>query len=231
MINFDNFDSETRTPEETDRIFVVVCGGIWGIWLIVSAVAAVALVNLGRGDRAAEGSPWLLYTVIAISALVVIGAIPLLLKARRVVAESRQSGASAATGSAVSPSRLSQPPLPVAEAPTEKIRVFGTSVDPRAIDPRTAEPRAGRHSRPEEAAPGNAAGLDRLWLRGTASLLGAMGLALIAVSTATYLLASEMDIAAWVGIGVAALFTAAMPAVLVAAQRHLDELAGGGSGD
>ena len=219
-----NFDSDTRTPEATDRMLLGICAGIWGVWLIVTAVAAVALVNLGRGHRTAEGSPWLLYTVIAISAIVVIGAIPLLLKARRTAAESRDA---AATATADSGAAQSRPALPVAEAPTEKLRVFGEAVDPRAVDPRAAGPRAadpgaGRHSRPEEPAPAGTGDTDRLWLRVTTSLLGAMGLALTATSTATYLLASRADIGAWVALGIAALFTAAMPAMLVAFQRQLD---------
>ena len=212
-----NFDSDTRTPEATDRMLLGICAGIWGVWLIVTAVAAVALVNLGRGHRTAEGSPWLLYTVIAISAIVVIGAIPLLLKARRTAAESREAAATADSGAA-----QSRPALPVAEAPTEKLRVFGEAVDPRAAGPRAADPGAGRHSRPEEPAPAGTGDTDRLWLRGTTSLLGAMGLALTATSTATYLLASRADIGAWVALGIAALFTAAMPAMLVAFQRQLD---------
>ena len=240
-----NFDSDTRTPEATDRILLGVCAGIWGVWLIVSAVAAVALINLGRGHQSAEGSPWLLYTVIAISAIVVIGAIPLLLKARRAAGETREPAPAATTESSVT---QSSPSLPVTEAPTEKMRVFGASVDPRAVDPRAVDPRAvdpraGRHARPEGKATGEGAGegagervgegaaehagvLDRLWLRGTTSLLSAMGLALIGASTATYLLASGTDIGGWVALGVAALFTAAMPAVLVALQRQLDEPAG-----
>ena len=215
------FDSDTRTPEATDRILVGICAGIWLLWLIVSAVAAAALINLGRGRDEAQGSPWLLYTVIAISAIVVIGAIPLLLKARRASAELPEAvPAAASIDSGVAPSRSA---APVTDAPTEKMRVFGASIDPSAVDPRASDPGAGRHARPEEA-PGERAGvMDRFWLRGTTSLLSAMGLALIAVSTATALLASGIDIGAWVALGVAALFTAALPAVLVAFQRQLEE--------
>lgn len=210
-----NFDSDTRTPEATDRMLLGICGGIWLVWLILSAVAAAALINLGRGQRAAEGSPWLLYTVIAISAIIVIGAIPLLLKARRTAAESREAASAVSADSGIP---ASPPVSPVTEAPTEKLRVFGASIDPGAVDPRV-----GRHARPEEAAPRKAGVMDRLWLRGTTALLSAMGLALIAVSTATYLLASGTDVGAWVALGVAALFTAAMPAVLAAFQRQLDQ--------
>jgi hypothetical protein len=105
------------------------------------------------------------------------------------------------------------PVLPV-EAPTEKLRVFGTAVDPYA-----------REAAPEPAAVSRvpAAVVDRLWLRGTTSLLGAMGLALTAVATATYLLATGSDTGTWVALGTAAVITVAMPAVLVAFARRLSD--------
>jgi hypothetical protein len=105
------------------------------------------------------------------------------------------------------------PVLPV-EAPTEKLRVFGTAVDPYA-----------REAAPEPAAVSRvpAGVVDRLWLRGTASLLGAMGLALTAVATATYLLATGSDTETWVALGTAAVITVAMPAVLVAFARRLSD--------
>lgn len=219
------FDTDTRTPEATDRLMVGICGAIWLVWLVVSAVAAAALINLGRGNRAAEGSPWLLYTVIAVSALVVAGAIPLLIKARRAAAESRESappahGEARAESVTVPPSI---PAAPVAEAPTEKMRVFGAAVDPRG-----GQARAGRHAQPEDPPPPSDDITDRLFLRGTTSLLSGMGLALVAVSTATYLLASGTDIGAWVALGIAGLFTAAMPAILVLAQRELADVTGAG---
>jgi thiamine monophosphate kinase len=50
-----------------------------------------------------------------------------------------------------------------------------------------------------------------------------MGLALIAVATATYLLANASDTAAWAALGTAAVITVAMPAILVAFQSKLAE--------
>ena len=70
-----------------------------------------------------------------------------------------------------------------------------------------------------------AALLDRVWLRGTTSLLAAMGLALTAVAVATYLLAVSSDTAAWAALGVAGVITVAMPAILVTFQRQLGEAA------
>ena len=238
---------QSRSPESIDRFMVAVCGAIWLVLLAMSVVATVALVQLGRGrDAGPDGqSSWLLYSIIAVSALIIAGAIPLLLRARRTafadpgstgsdpggvsgsgvagsgVAGSGVSG-SGVSGSGVSGSGVSGsgsgvadsgPVLPV-EAPTEKLRVFGTAVDPYA-----------REAAPEPVAVSRvpAGVVDRLWLRGTASLLGAMGLALTAVATATYLLATGSDTETWVALGTAAVITVAMPAVLVAFARRLSD--------
>ena len=204
-----------RTPETTDRMMVGVCGAIWLVLLVVSVIATVALVGLGRGHRAggAEGSPWLLYTIIGVSALTILGAIPLLLKARRTAQDSR-AAAETETPQPAKPRSSG----PVREAATEKMRVFGTSVDPYGT----------RRTEPAPVPPAVAAAAERLWLRGTTSLLGAMGLALIGVATATYLLAAGSDTAAWVALGFGGIFTAAMPAVLVFFNRQLGEVAPAG---
>lgn len=194
-----------RSPETVDRLMMGVCGAIWLVLLAVSVIATVALVQLGRGHVGGtdKQSPWLLYTIIAVSALIIVGAIPLLLRARR----------TALADSVTDVPDVPTPDAPVrpTEAPTEKLRVFGTAVDPyaRKLEVPTAVPRV-----PVTA-------VDRILLRGTASLLGAMGLALIAVATATYLLANDSDTAAWAALGTAAVITVAMPAILVAFQRRL----------
>ena len=149
-------------------------------------------------------SSWLLYSIIAVSALIIIGAIPLLLRARR--------SAGVETGDSESAAEV-RAPVPAVEAPTEKIRVFG--VDPYAE-------RVPEVARTAPVVPSGV--LDRLWLRGTTSLLTAMGLALTAVAVATYLLAVAKDTGAWAGLGVAGVITIAMPAVLVFHQRMLSEV-------
>ena len=226
---------QSRSPESIDRFMVAVCGAIWLVLLAMSVVATVALVQLGRGrDAGPDGQPsWLLYSIIAVSALIIAGAIPLLLRARRTaladpgstgsdsggVSGSGVSGSGVAgsgvSGSGVSGSGVADPgPVLPVEAPTEKLRVFGTAVDPYA-----------REAAPEPAAVSRvpASVVDRLWLRGTASLLGAMGLALTAVATATYLLATGSDTGTWVALSTAAVITVAMPAVLVAFARRLSD--------
>ncbi len=211
---------QSRSPESIDRFMVAVCGAIWLVLLAMSVVATVALVQLGRGrDAGPDGQPsWLLYSIIAVSALIIAGAIPLLLRARRTaLADPGSTGSDpdGVSGSGVSGSGVSDPgPVLPVEAPTEKLRVFGTAVDPYA-----------REAAPEPAAVSRvpAGVVDRLWLRGTASLLGAMGLALTAVATATYLLATGSDTGTWVALGTAGAITVAMPAVLVAFARRLSD--------
>ena len=213
---------QSRSPESIDRFMVAVCGAIWLVLLAMSVVATVALVQLGRGrDAGPDGQPsWLLYSIIAVSALIIAGAIPLLLRARRTaLADPGSTGSDpdgvSGSGSGVAGSGVADPgPVLPVEAPTEKLRVFGTAVDPYA-----------REAAPEPAAVSRvpAGVVDRLWLRGTASLLGAMGLALTAVATATYLLATGSDTGTWVALGTAGAITVAMPAVLVAFARRLSD--------
>ncbi len=199
-----------RSPENTDRLMVGACGAIWLVVLVVSVIATVACVNLGRGgaQRAGESSSWLLYTIIAVSALTILAAIPLLMRARRTASRASVSGAG---------QTAPEPPARAAEeAPTEKMRVFGAAVDPSAPPGPTPAERA-----PQRAVAARNALVDRLSLRGAASLLGAMGLAELAVATATYLLAVHSDTAALVALIVAGVITVGMPAVLVAYQRRL----------
>ena len=206
-----------RSPETTDRLMVGVCGAIWLVLLAVSSIATVALVKLGRGHERTSGeshSSWLLYTVIVISALVIVGAIPLLLRARRTaMAQSGVSGDSGVTERPGSPEKPLAEPAPAArpvDAPTEKLRVFGAAVDPYRRKP-------AQHRQVSRIS----VVLERIWLRGTTSLVGAMGLALTAVATATYLLATRTDTAAWVALGVAAVVTVGMVGILVTFQRRL----------
>lgn len=199
--------SAARSPEAVDRILVGVCGAIWLVFLAAAAVASVALVRLASGHPSGgERNPsWVLYSVIVVSALIIVGAIPLLLRARRNALADRSEEVTVVTTEVRSPA---QP----GDAPTEKMRVFG--VDPYAQRVPVVPP-APRIP---------AAVLDRLWLRGTTSLLSAMGLALIAVAVATYLLAASSDTGAWVALALAGVVTIAMPAVLVFHQRTLGEI-------
>ena len=204
-----------RSPETVDRLLVGICGAIWLVLLAAGVFATVALVRLGSGHAAGgeRQSSWLLYSIIVVSALVILAAIPLLLRARRsALAEgvrdvSPDESAQSATESPEPPARRTEPA-------TENLRVFG--VDPyarRDTDAGSAAARRAYHAL-----------VDRVWLRGTVSLLGVMGLALTAVAIGTYLLADAADTAAWVAFGLAGALAISMIAVLAYFQRQLDEV-------
>ena len=187
--------SDTIPPEVIDRILMGACAAIWLVLLGVSVAAAVALADLGRGFHRMSGSShtsWVLYAVIIISALIIAGAIPVLLRARRM------GDADPAAGSATAPRATGRLPL-----------------RPGAPTARTLAERARAHTvRPEEpATEWSGAAVDRVWLRGTVILAGTMGAALIAVAAATYLMAVGHDGPSWVGYTLAGLVTAAMPVV------------------
>ena len=77
----------SSSPGVVDRAFVVACAAVWLLVLGMGVAAAVAFADLARGRSAGEigsGTSWLLYAIIAVSALVIALAIPLLLRARRV---------------------------------------------------------------------------------------------------------------------------------------------------
>ncbi|BBY60451.1 DUF2561 family protein [Mycolicibacterium sarraceniae] len=223
-------EEDRRSPETVDRLLVGVCGAIWLVLLAVTVVAIVALVDMSRGHIAGNDSsrtPWLLYSIIAVSALIIVGAIPLLIRARRTaLADARltppeplkpagSSRPTPASGASATPSASARG----TEARTEKLKVFGSTVDPyERYQPDFAQSSASRRADPLIPA----TELDRLWLRCTAMLGGAIGLALVGVSTATYLLAVDNDTAAWVALGLAAVITIAMPAVPVIYLRQLD---------
>src|SRR5262245_52315163 len=113
--------------DRTDRILLGACAGVWLVALGAGAAATVALVDLGSGHAQPTGesdTPWLLYVAIAGSAAVIIGAVPLLLRARRAATEE----------SPAPPARAPMRAAPVhpgapargTEAPTEKIRIGTT---------------------------------------------------------------------------------------------------------
>ena len=206
--------ADGRPPETVDRLMVGVCGAIWLVWLVVAVISTVALINLGRGGAGTgEGSPWLLYTVIAVSAATIAGAIPLLLRARRdaLAESSREEPAPPAP-----PAR----PAPSGDAPTEKIRVFGTAVDPAGGRPLPG-PEPGTERSVLQALSARAEAVERPWLRGTAAILSAMGLGWISVAVSAYLLAEGTDSAAYVALGAAAAAGVGIVAALVVFSRLL----------
>lgn len=186
---------DTISPDVVDRILIGACAAVWLVLLGVSVAAAVALADLGRGFHKAASSAhstsWVLYAVIVVSALIIAGAIPMLLRARR-LAETEP-----ASRGMTAPNR---PP----------VRLMSPA--PRTAAERARQPRAQAPAQPAESDWSGEA-VDRAWLRGTVLLVGAMGGALVAVATATYLMAVGHDGASWVAYGIAAAVTAGMPVI------------------
>jgi hypothetical protein len=187
---------DTVSPDVIDRILVGACAAIWLVLIGVSVAAIVALVNLGQGFHKMARNPhttWVLYAVIVVSALIIAGAIPVLLRARRM-----------GQGEPVvrSPALQGRPP----------------ARQPRWSPSAARRPVARPAGSVEAAADGPDAewsgeAVDRIWLRGTLALTGTIGAALIAVAAATYLMAVRHDAASWVCYGVAGILTAGLPAI------------------
>ena len=184
--------------KNSDGLGRILLGAAAVVWLAVigmSVAAIVALAGMGSG-RAGEmssesGTPWGLYIIIGISAVVIVAAVPLLLRARRTAVPETpvRPPAAAATG----------------EAPTEKLRVFGTTAAPSAPPRREVD-------------------LSPVLLRFCAALATAMGAAALAVAVATYCMAEGADAGAWAALVVAGIITAAMPAIGWWQQRELSGL-------
>ncbi len=88
-------DPTSSDAENLDRILLGACAAIWLAALGSAVAATVALVDLGRGHPESStdsGTPWLLYSVIGVSALVIVGAIPLLVRARRAALDDPRGG-------------------------------------------------------------------------------------------------------------------------------------------
>jgi Protein of unknown function (DUF2561) len=202
-------DLQAGELDRVDRILLGACAAIWLAALGAGVAATVALVDLARGhleSSAHSETPWLLYTVIGISAAVIIGAVPLLLRARRTALADSQPPARPPVRTAPGQPR---PPARGTEAPTEKLRVFGTASD--QVNPRPGYPVQRTASAP--AADPSMTAVDQLWLRCAVIIACAIGIATVAIGVATYLMAVDSNIAAWVCYGLAGLITLGMPAV------------------
>ncbi|MGX9792237.1 DUF2561 family protein [Mycobacterium sp. MMS18-G62] len=213
---------DTGELDRIDRILLAACAAIWLAALGAGVAATVALVDLGSGHPQSStdsDTPWLLYTVIGISAAVIIGAVPLLLRARRAALEDSPPPTRAPlrnTGGQPGP------PVRGVEAPTEKLRALGTA------DPVGTRPGHPSSREPIRATPSPLmTAVDQLWLRCAVIIACAMGVATIAIGVATYLMAVDSNTASWVLYGLAALITVAMPAVPWYFLRQLRDLVEG----
>jgi hypothetical protein len=203
---------ETGEFDRTDRILLGACAAVWLVALGAGVAATVALVDLGTADAQPTGeseTPWLLYTVIAISAAVIIGAVPLLLRARRAALEESPPPARATPGR---PLPGQPPPVRGVEAPTEKLRVPPTVTGYPTREAISPQPN------PQMLA------VDQLWLRCAVVIAIAMGVAMVAIGVATYLMAVDRDAIAWGFYVLAGLATLAMPAITLLYLRQLRAL-------
>jgi hypothetical protein len=186
------------TMNQTDRILAAVCAALWLTALGAGVAAVVALVDLGSAHTASASksdTPWLLYAVIAVSAAVIIGAVPLLIRARRSASGGNQRPAAA--DATVAPAGFGDP-----VAATTRLSTVGGPAIRRSATP----PASSRVGFPTAA-------VDQIWLRSSVVTAGAIGAATTLVFVGTYLMATESDTAGWVAYGVAAIVTVAMAAV------------------
>lgn len=198
-------------PDRTDRILIIAAIALWLAALGAGVAAVVALVDLASAHSvgtAKSDTPWLLYTVIGVSALVIIGAIPLLLKARQSASVSPVRGDSSDVGAR--PSETS--------SVAQRLQPFGAPVLRRYSTP----PAGHRVGFPTAA-------VVQIWLRCTATVAAAMGAAATAIGVATYLMASGHDTAAWIVYAVAGLITAGMTVVPWTYLRQLHAVLGSAS--
>jgi hypothetical protein len=201
--------SDTVPPDVVDRILIGACAAVWLVLIGASVAAAVALTDLGQGYHKTAGSQhtsWVLYAVIIVSALIIAGAIPVLLRARRMARAEppAQLAGASARGTA---RQLVRTGHPAARTPAERAR------------PARIQPSSGPAAGPAGSV------VDRIWLRGTVALTGTIGVALIAVASATYLMAVGHDGASWVAYGLAGLVTAGLPAIEWLHVRQLRQMA------
>lgn len=185
--------------ERNDRLLLAGCAVAWLAALGAGVAAIVALIDLGRShadSSGGSGTPWVLYVVIAVSAAVIIAAVPLLLRARRAGEHDPRPEA---------PQPVAEPvsgPAQGADAATEKLRVAPAAAAP-AREP-VAPPAADRAASPL---------IDQVWFRCATSLVGVMGIAVLLVGVSTYLMAVGNDAVAWVLYGFAGVVTVAMAAI------------------
>ncbi|OBK72253.1 DUF2561 family protein [Mycobacterium sp. 1274761.0] len=209
------FDPNSDDAENVDRILLGACAVIWLAALGAGVAATVALVDLGNGHEESSsdsGTPWLLYGVIAVSALVIVAAIPLLVRARRAALDDPRSGGAAGARPAAG-----------------RTQAVTRAADPRTQTIRTARPAATATQRSAYASLStyDAAlppAVDRVWLRCAVLIASAMGVGLLAIGIATYLMAAGHDTFSWAVYVVAGLVTLALPAVPWFFLRQLRDL-------
>jgi hypothetical protein len=214
------FNPTASDADNVDRILLASCAAIWLAVLGSAVAAAVALVDLGSKHQESStesGTPWLLYGVIGVSALIIVGAIPLLIRARRTALDDPRGGhGGGARPAAGRPQTATRAPEPR----TQNLRTAAQT---------SAAPGRQRSGHPSSAGistfdAGVPPAVERVWLRCAVFIAGAIGVALLAIGIATYLMAAGHDAFAWAFYVVAGLVTLAMPAIPWIYLRQLNEL-------
>jgi hypothetical protein len=197
--------------DQTDRILLGVAAGSWLAALGAGVAAVVALSHMG-GSSSGGGqgeTPWLLYTVIGVSAVVIIAAVPLLIRARRSAGDPTGAPAPAATPRIVKPGAAFGDPVA-----TTNVRATGGPVIRRQSVPPPPSSRVGFPT----------AAVERIYLRCPAVITAVMGGATTLVGVGTYLAATEHPTPSWVVYGFAGLLVLAMPAAPVFFLRQLRQV-------
>lgn len=161
----------TGSPLTVDRILVGVGAAVWLVLLGVSVAAVVALIDLGRGfqDAAAESHTGLLYSIIGVSAAVIVVSIGVLVYTDR--------------------HAKARPPTRRVNAAPRKPAQSGLYGRGDLFDTEKSQDAGDAPKIPAES-------VNRIWLRGTVALIGALGAALIPVAVATYSMALGKDLGA-----------------------------------
>lgn len=211
------------SPESVDRMLIGLCGVIWLAFVGMLVGAIVVLAGMGE-DSGSSGSSWGIYIVIGVSLAVIVGAVPLLLRARKTAAQRSTRGASKSKGASNSGGAPATSGPKPAEASTEKLKTFGGLADHVSHVPKDYSGPGSPAYRAASEAAVRLAVADRLWLRATVGIAGAIGLALLSVVTGTYLLAVESDTAAIVAFAFAGVITCAMGAIPWLTLKKLREI-------
>lgn len=123
------------SPESVDRMLIGLCAVIWLAFVGMLVGAIVVIAGMGE-DSGSSGSSWGIYIVIGVSLAVIVGAVPLLLRARKSVAQRTARGASKtapkpkganSSGGATAPSG---PPPAEASTETQDLRWSRRSREP-----------------------------------------------------------------------------------------------------
>ena len=204
-------DPTSSDADNVDRILLAACAVIW-LAALGSAVAADGRAGRSRQRPSgvlhrSSGTPWLLYGVIGVSALVIVGAIPLLVRARRAALDDpragRGAGARPATGRTQTPARAAEP---------RDRRQLRTSQPAAAADrQRSAYPSSSRSQHVRRRATARGGPAVAALRRGHRVRHGRWRCWRIGI--ATYLMAAGHDTFSWAAYVVAGLVTLAMPAI------------------